>query len=321
MDAAILLTGATGYIGGRLLRRLEEAGRPVRCLSRQPARVRTTSPTTKVVQGDCLDPSSLDRALNGVQSAYYLVHSMAGGSDFEAVDRRAAGNFGAAAARAGVRRIIYLGGLAGAAVSLSTHLKSRIETGETLRASGVPVIEFRAAVVIGAGSLSFQIIEHLVERLPVMICPRWVATPTQPIAIDDVLAYLEAALDLPAGVSGIYEIGGPDVVSYGDMMRIYAQLRGLRRLLLPVPVLTPYLSGLWLALITPAQARVGRALVEGLKTATIVRSTAARETFQIEPMAIRAAFIKAINEHRQTEGRRQRQDAAAVRVLPHRADR
>jgi len=297
MDGHVLVTGATGYIGGRLLRRFEERGRAVRCLVREPSRLSATAATTEVVTGDCLNAASLDRALaGGVQTAYYLVHSMAGGVDFAETDRRAAETFGQAAARAGVQRIIYLGGLTGASGSLSPHLKSRKETGEVLRASGVPVIEFRAAVVIGAGSLSFKIIAGLVERLPVMICPRWVTTPTQPIAIDDVLAYLEAAVDLPEHVRGIFEIGGPDVVSYGDMMRIYARLRGLHRLLLPVPVLTPFLSGLWLALFTPAQARVGRALIEGLRTATVVRSPAARETFRLEPMPIRTAFARAIEE-------------------------
>jgi uncharacterized protein YbjT (DUF2867 family) len=294
MGPHVLVTGATGYIGGRLLRRFEERGRAVRCLVREPNRLSATAATTEVVTGDCLDAASLDRALAGVQAAYYLVHSMAGDADFAKTDRRAAETFGQAAARAGVQRIIYLGGLTGASGSLSPHLKSRKETGEVLRASGVPVIEFRAAVVIGAGSLSFRIIAGLVERLPVMICPRWVTTPTQPIAIDDVLAYLEAAVDLPEHVRGIFEIGGPDVVSYGDMMRIYARLRGLHRLLLPVPVLTPFLSGLWLALFAPAQARVGRALIEGLRTATVVRSPAARETFRLEPMPIRAAFVRAI---------------------------
>jgi uncharacterized protein YbjT (DUF2867 family)/ligand-binding SRPBCC domain-containing protein len=295
MSASILLTGATGYIGGRLLRRFEEGGRAVRCLVREPARLRATKSETQIAQGDCLDEASLDRALAGVHSAYYLVHSMGGGSDFAEVDRRAADNFGRAAARAGVRRLIYLGGLTGNAPSLSTHLKSRAETGDILRASGVPVVEFRASIVIGAGSLSFEMIQALVERLPVMICPRWVATPTQPIAVDDVLAYLVAALDLPHdGGSPIFEIGGPEVVSYGDMMREYARLRGLRRWLVPVPLLTPHLSGLWLRLVTPAQARIGRALVEGLRNPTVVRSTAAPDTFPIEPMPLRQALINAI---------------------------
>jgi len=213
MAAAVLLTGATGYIGGRLLRHFEEAGRPVRCLARNPERVQATRSTTEIVQGDCLDEESLDLALVGVDSAYYLVHSMSVGADFAEVDRQAAANFGRAAARAGVRRIIYLGGLADQAGSLSSHLQSRAETGSVLRASGVPVIEFRASIVVGAGSLSFQMIEALVERLPVMVCPRWVATLTQPMAVDDVVAYLSAALELPDTGSEVFEIGGPDVVS------------------------------------------------------------------------------------------------------------
>ncbi|HZJ32698.1 MAG TPA: SDR family oxidoreductase [Vicinamibacterales bacterium] len=296
MDAPVLLTGATGYIGGRLLRRFEEERRPVRCMVRQAGRLHPTAPTTEIAQGDCLDEASLDRALVGVRCAYYLVHSMGSGSNFADVDRRAAETFARAARRANVRRIMYLGGLTDEATSLSDHLKSRVETGEILRASGVSVIEFRASVVIGAGSLSFEMIQALVERLPVMICPRWVDTLTQPIAIDDVLAYLEAGLDAPEGVEGIFEIGGPEVISYGDMIRRFARIRGLQRLLLPVPVLTPHLSGLWLALVTPAQARVGRALVEGLKSSTVVRSTAARETFRIEPMAFDGAVVKALDE-------------------------
>ncbi|MCM3881140.1 MAG: DUF2867 domain-containing protein [Vicinamibacterales bacterium] len=296
MDANVLLTGATGYIGGRLLRQFEEGGRAVRCLVRQPARLGATKTTTEVVQGDCLDESSLDRGLAGVHCAFYLVHSMAGGADFADVDRRAAGNFGRAAARAGVRRIIYLGGLTDETGPTSVHLKSRAETGEVLRASGVPVIEFRASIVIGAGSLSFEMIQALVERLPMMVCPRWVATLTQPIAIDDVLAYLDAALQCPEKISGVFEIGGPEVVSYGDMMKEYARLRGLNRVLLPVPVLTPHLSGLWLTLVTPAQARVGRSLVEGLRNATVVRSSTAREIFSIEPMPLHTAFSKAIDD-------------------------
>ena len=266
----------------------------MRCLARSPERVKPTRSTTEVVQGDCLDEASLDLALAGVDSAYYLVHSMSVGADFAEVDRQAAANFGRAAARAGVRRIIYLGGLADQAGSLSSHLQSRAETGSVLRASGIPVIEFRASIVVGTGSLSFQMIEALVERLPVMVCPRWVATLTQPMAVDDVVAYLSAALELP-DTSAVFEIGGPDVVSYGDIMREYAQLRGLRRWLLPVPLLTPHLSGLWLALVTPAQARVGRALVEGLKNPTVVRSSAAFDAFEIEPTPLRVALAKAID--------------------------
>jgi uncharacterized protein YbjT (DUF2867 family) len=292
----VLLTGATGYIGGRLLRRLEEDGRAVRCLARHPERVAATKTTTEIVRGDCLDEPSLEPAFAGVRVAYYLVHSMGAGPDFASLDRRAAENFGRAAARAGAARIVYLGGLADDSGSLSTHLKSRAETGAALRLGGVSVLEFRASIVIGAGSLSFEMIRSLVERLPVMVCPRWVATPTQPIAVDDVLAYLMAALDWPERGSRIFEIGGLEVVSYGGVMREYARRRGLRRLMLPVPVLTPRLSGLWLALVAPAQARVGRALVESLRTATVVHSTAAREAFRIEPTPLRAAIVKAVDE-------------------------
>lgn len=294
MAPTILLTGASGYIGSRLLRVLEGDGVAVRCLARDPKRVARSRATTEVVAGDCLDEASLSAAMRGVDQAYYLVHSMASGPEFASLDRRAAANFGRAAARAGVRRILYLGGLGEHPESLSAHLQSRIETGQVLRESGVAVVELRASVVIGAGSLSFDMIRALVERLPAMICPRWVDTPTQPIAIDDVLAYLRAALDLPPGCDGIFEIGGPDVVSYGDMMREYARLRGLRRVLIPVPVLTPRLSGLWLGLVTPAQARVGRALVEGLRNPTVVRSPRARDVFAIHPMPLRAAFVRAI---------------------------
>ena len=296
MNDTVLLTGATGYIGGRLLRRLEENGCTVRCLARHPERVHATKATTTIARGDCLDESSLGPAFAGVQVAYYLVHSMIAGPDFAALDRRAAENFGRAAARAGVRRIIYLGGLIESTATASAHLKSRAESGEALRLGGVPVMEFRASVVIGAGSASFEMIRALVERLPVMICPRWVSTPAQPIAVDDVLSYLVAALNRPDGPDRVFEIGGPDVVSYGGMMREYARLRGLRRLLLPIPVLTPRLSGLWLALVAPAQARIGRALVEGLKTATVVRSLAARRAFRIQPMPLWTAIARALDE-------------------------
>ena len=297
MPGTILLTGASGYVGSRLLRVLEEGGWAVRCLAREPSRVAPNRATTAVVAGDCLVEASLVEAMDGIDQAYYLVHSMASGPGFAVLDRRAASNFGRAAARAGVRRIIYLGGLGDSPDSLSTHLKSRMETGEALREAGVPVVEFRASIIVGAGSLSFEMIRALVERLPVMICPRWVETRTQPIAIDDVLAYLRAALDLPDGRGGVFEIGGPEVVSYGDMMREYAALRRLRRFFVSVPVLTPRLSGLWLGLVTPAQARVGRALVEGLRNPTVVRSPAARETFEIRPMPLRDAFRRAIDEN------------------------
>ena len=293
---AILLTGATGCIGGRLLALLEARGHRIRCLTRRPAALdQRVGPHTGVVRGDCLDPDSLQGAFAGVATAYYLVHSMGSGADFEARDRAAARNFGAAARAAGVRRIVYMGGL-GASAALSRHLRSRHETGEVLRASGVPVVEFRSAVVLGAGSLSFELIRALVERLPVMICPSWVRTPTQPIALADLVAYLAAALYLPHGVSRVFEVGGADVVSYGGIMQEYARQRGLRRRLIPVPLLTPHLSSLWLGLTTPVYARVGRELIDGLRTATVVNDDAARTAFRVRPRGLRQAIAAALEE-------------------------
>jgi len=297
----VLLTGATGYIGGRLVPVLEGAGVRLRCLARRPAALESrVSQTTEVVAGDLLDPGSLDRALAGIDVAYYLVHSMGAHGDYLEKDRVAARNFGDASRRAGIRRIVYLGGLATTGdATLSKHLKSRIETGEVLRASGVPVVEFRASVVIGSGSLSFELIRALVERLPVMICPRWVSTLAQPIGIDDVLAYLAAAGDLPDGESRTFEIGGADQASYGDVMREYARQRGLKRVMIPVPLLTPRLSSLWLALVTPVYARVGRELIEGLKNRSIVTDPAALAAFAIRPIGLHDAVNRAIrNENR-----------------------
>ena len=203
-------------------------------------------------------------------------------------------NFGEAARRAGVRRIVYLGGLATGDEAFSKHLRSRIETGQVLRESGVPVVEFRASVVIGSGSLSFELIRALVERLPVMICPRWVSTLAQPIGIDDVLAYLAAALHLPDGESRTFEIGGADQASYGDVMREYARQRGLKRVMISVPLLTPRLSSLWLGLVTPVYARVGRELIAGLKNQSVVTDPTALAVFPIRPIGLREAIGRAI---------------------------
>ncbi len=292
----VLLTGATGYVGSRLLPLLESRPVPVRCLARDPAKLHgPTAPTTQFSRGDVLDPPSLDEALADVHTAYYLVHLMSGAGDFQQADRQAAENFAAAARRAGVLRIIYLGGLGDErAPNLSPHLRSRHEVGRILRQSGVECIEFRASVVIGAGSLSFDLVRSLTDRLPVMICPRWLTTPTQPIAVDDALAYLLAPLDLPPGASRIFEIGGSDVVTYGDIIREYARQRGLRRWLISVPLLTPYLSSLWLGLVTPASAQVGRHLIEGLRNPTVVRDPAALQAFPVKPVGIREAIARAM---------------------------
>jgi len=295
LSKVILVTGATGYIGGRLLAELERLGRPVRALARNPQSLRPrVAPSTEVVRGDVLERASLGEALAGVGTAYYLVHSMGAASGFAELDRDGARHFGEAAREAGVRRIVYVGGLGDAGEDLSAHLRSRHETGDVLRESGVEVVEFRASIVIGSGSLSYEMVRALTERLPVMVCPRWVAIKAQPIAIEDLLAYLVAALDLPAGPSEVYEIGGPDVVSYGDIMREYASQRGLRRLMVPVPLLTPHLSSLWLALVTPLYARVGRKLIASIRNATVVRDGRALEVFSVRPRGLRESIARAI---------------------------
>src|SRR4051794_12367874 len=292
----ILLTGGSGYVGGRLIPLLAKQGVRLRCLARNPKKMRSrVQPGTELVQGDVLDTPSLDQALQGVHTAYYLVHLMSGSRDFEKEDRQAATNFTQAAKQAGVQRILYLGGLGDDAdPKLSPHLRSRHEVGKILRESGVTTVEFRASLVIGTGSLSFDLVQSLTDRLPVMLCPRWLTTPTQPIAVDDVLAYLLAAKDLPPGESRILEIGSPDVTTYGGMIREYARQKGLRRWLISVPVLTPYLSSLWLALVTPTAFDVGRHLIEGLKNPTVVLDRTALEVFSIRPMGIREAIQKAV---------------------------
>jgi len=291
----ILLTGATGYVGGRLLPLLAKDGWPVRCIARKPQHLASRVPAgVEVVQGDLLDATSLAAALRGVQTAFYLVHSMGATGDFEQQDRRAADWFGAAARNAGVKRIIYLGGLGEAHPGLSAHLRSRHEVGERLRAHGVPVVEFRASIILGSGSLSFEMIRALVERLPVMVTPRWVQVTAQPIAIGDVLAYLRHALQLEFDNHATFEIGGPDQVSYGDLMREYARQRGLRRLMIPVPLLTPRLSSLWLGLVTPLYARVGRKLIDSIRHPTLVRDPAALRVFPLKPVGVREAMSRAL---------------------------
>lgn len=292
----ILLTGASGYVGGRLLPLLVAEGWHVRCLARQPDQLVARVPAgVEVVAGDVLDAASLGRAMEGVAAAYYLVHSMGATGDFEEQDRRAADQFAAAAKAAGVQRIIYLGGLGEDEVGLSAHLRSRHEVGERLRGHGVPVLELRASIIIGSGSLSFEMIRALVERLPVMVTPRWVRVKAQPIAIDDVLAYLLAALTVETGgASRMVEIGGPDQLSYGELMQEYARQRGVRRWMIPVPFLTPHLSSLWLGLVTPLYARVGRKLVDSLRHPTVVQDDAAQRLFAIRPVGVREAIERAL---------------------------
>ena len=294
-DRKILLTGATGYVGGRLLRRLERAGHRVRCLARSPEALQPrVGPTTEVVRGDVLEAESLEPAMTGVEVAFYLVHSMGDTGDFMAKELEAARNFSSAARAAGVRRIVYLGGLGGD--DLSRHLASRQQVGDVLRESDVPTIELRSSVIIGSGSASFEMVRALVNHLPVMVTPRWVHVRTQPIAIEDVLEYLLAAVDVEAEGSVVVEIGAPDVVSYAELMKEYARQQGLRRILIPVPVLTPRLSSLWLGLVTPLYARVGRKLIGSLRNETVVRESGkARQLFPgIEPRSVAAAIERAI---------------------------
>ncbi|MDQ6829765.1 MAG: SDR family oxidoreductase [Gemmatimonadota bacterium] len=296
-DNLVLVTGATGYVGGRLVPRLLAAGYRVRCVVRDPARMegRSWLPQVELMRGDVLDPSSLVDAVRGAGSAYYLVHSLAGGEAFHERDVSAARNFATAFRDAGGRHIVYLGGLGDSTGELSPHLRSRQATGDTLRESGVAVTELRAAVIVGSGSLSFEIIRYLAERVPVMICPSWVYTRVQPIAIENVLDYLVAALRLPSGESDVIEIGGADVITYGEMMMGYARVRGLRRWMLPVPVLTPRLSSYWVHLVTPVPSRIAQPLIEGLRNEVVLHDDRARTLFPgIVPMNYAASVQQAL---------------------------
>ena len=287
----VLVTGASGFVGGRLAPALVDAGYEVRAMTRHPERYTGAG---EPVAGDVHDGESLEAALEGCGAAYYLVHSL-DDARFAERDADAARTFAKAAAAAGVDRIIYLGGLGDDDdPKLSEHLASRHEVGRILAASGVPTIEFRAAMIVGAGSLSFRLVQALTERLPVMLCPTWLQTQTQPIAVEDVLRYLIGAQDRPEGESAVYEIGGPDVMAYLDIIREYARQRGLRRLLIPVPVLTPRLSAAWLAVVTPGLAKVGRHLIAGLQNPTVVRDEAALAAFPFRRMPMREAIHLAL---------------------------
>lgn len=298
----ILLTGATGYVGGRLLKILEQRGQQVRCLARVPSHLDgRVKPPTEVVRGDVLDVDSLIDALKDVDTAFYLIHSMGADEDFNVLDRIGAENFGRIASQSGVKRIIYLGGLAQESETLSPHLKSRHEVGSILRktAVGVNVIEFRASIILGSGSLSFEMIRALSERLPFMITPKWVWTPAQPIGINDLLQYLLQAIDLKVTENKIFEIGGADVITYGELMSEYARQRGLKRMMLSVPVLTPKLSSLWLGLVTPLYARVGRKLVDSAIHPTVIKDHSAADYFTVKPLGCAEAIAAALRNEDQ----------------------
>ncbi|MBS1717554.1 MAG: SDR family oxidoreductase [Armatimonadetes bacterium] len=298
--ARVFLTGATGYIGGRLAPRLLECGYQVRCLARSPAKLLArpwaTLEGVEVVEGDVADETALARAMQGCSAAYYLVHSMdAAGAEYRAHDLQIAENFGRATASAGVSRIIYLGGLGETGEGLSEHLSSRREVEKSLAIGGVPVTVLRAAMIIGSGSASFEILRYLVERLPVMITPKWVNTESQPISVRDVLFYLVAALETPATIGKTLDIGGPDICSYEQIMREMASALGLRRrLVIRVPVLTPRLSSLWIHLVTPLGASIARPLAEGLRNRVVCRSDEAKRLMPHECLTIRQAMDAAI---------------------------
>ncbi|MEP7055430.1 MAG: SDR family oxidoreductase [Actinomycetota bacterium] len=274
MTARALVTGATGYIGGRLVPRLLEERYEVRALARDPSRLRdrTWAADVEIATGDAVDSKAVLAALEGVDVAYYLIHSMWSGSGFESKDAAAAHVFADAAREAGVRRIVYLGGLADGkdGSALSPHLRSRADVGDILLASGVPTAVLQAAVIIGSGSVSFEMLRYLTERLPVMVTPKWVTTRIQPIAVRDVLHYLLGAAELPAEVSRRFDIGGPDVLTYQQMMQRYAADAGLRRrIIVRVPVLTPWLSSHWVQVVTPVPNAIARPLVESLRTEVV----------------------------------------------------
>jgi uncharacterized protein YbjT (DUF2867 family) len=308
----ILLTGGTGYVGGRLIRPLEETGRPLRILARDPERLRPdrapgafvprVAASTELVRADLLDAASLPSAFAGVDTAYYLVHSLgAAPAEFYELELASARNFAEAARAANVRRVIYLGGLGNAEDTLSSHLASRQDVGRLLCECGAETIEFRASVILGSGSISFEMIRGLVDRLPIMITPRWVDSVAQPVAVEDVIDYLVAALDVPlSNRCQVYEIGGADRVSYAGMMQAYARSQGLKRLTVKVPWLTPRLSAGWLALVTPLYYRIGRHLLEGVRNETVVTSEAAARDFpEVQTMGVEAAISRALaNEDR-----------------------
>lgn len=315
----VLVVGGTGYVGGRLIPLLQQLPVKLRCAARNPENLRQRlRAETEIVQADVLDPETLADALQGVHTAYYLVHSMGTASDFEDDDRRGARNFAMAARDAGVSRVIYLGGLGVTDERLSKHLRSRQEVGQILKESGAQIIEFRASIIIGSGSLSFEMVRSLVRKLPIMIWPKWVSTEASPIAIEDVLAYLTEVLEHPLGESQVYEIGGLDRVSYGDIMLEYARQRGLKRWTIPVPFISPRLSALWLGFVTPVYARVGRKLVESARNPTVVTDQRALNAFDIKPRGLSEAIERALRNEDQEFAESRWSDAMSSTGRPNR---
>lgn len=300
--ANVLVLGASGYVGGRLVPRLIAQGHHVRCLARSPQKLagREWSDQVEMFKGDTLDYQSLGPAMRDIDLVYYLVHSMSHGpEDFEDMEKRSAKNVARATIESEVERIIYLGGLGDRDEVQSAHLRSRHAVGDILRESSASVTEFRAAVIIGSGSLSFEMIHHLVNRLPMMICPKWVYSKTQPIAIRDVLAYLLAAVDTEEARDQIIDIGGPEILSYRELMLAVASHLRLNRYLLQVPVLTPTLSSYWINLVTPLGSKTARSLIESVRHDTVCENNKADELFDITPMSIREAIRRAFQREKE----------------------
>jgi uncharacterized protein YbjT (DUF2867 family) len=300
----VFLTGATGYVGGRLAPRLLEAGYRVRCLVRSERKLKArpwaSDPRVEVIEGNILDIDRVAEGLRGCLAAYYLVHSMlVAGDDYAEHDRKLAAAFAEAADRAGVPRIVYLGGLGEIGDDLSQHLASRREVEAVLENAPVPVTVFRAAMIIGSGSASFEILRYLVERLPVMVTPRWVSTECQPISIRNVVNYMVSCLDVPETVGQTLDIGGPDVLTYRRLMEIMAEELGLRhRFVVPVPVLTPRLSSLWIHLVTPVSARIARPLAEGLRNRVVCRDARADRLMPQKLLTVREAIAASLGQTR-----------------------
>jgi uncharacterized protein YbjT (DUF2867 family) len=304
MSGKILVTGATGFVGGRLLHALTARGLEVRCLVRSPEKLRERllpEEEVEIVEGDLLEAKTLDRVLEGIEVAYYMVHSMGGrtigeNKVFAERDRSAAENFVQAADRAGLQRIIYLGGLGETGDELSKHLASRQEVGDILSSGQAKTTILRAPNIMGAGGAPFEMLRFLVERLPVMVCPRWIETRAQPIDIRDMVDYLLGCLREPATAGLSLDVGGPEILTYRDMMEIYSRVRGLKRIIITVPVLTPRLSTYWVNLVTPVPSGIVNPLVEGLRNEVICRENRIRELIPIKLTSFEQSICNALQE-------------------------